>query len=187
MTSKWIATLNGRQADYQCFPQCPGLSFYLPYKSSSQYRVIDYTFILCVSCFISLLSPESRAKQHLPSQRAQSRRLLSHHHRPSTEDGTHERSQRPNWRNTVWCVSTSRINAVHAAGFDYGLKSKRRSSSQARHPEGSHQLSDPRQQQDGRTWHHCAVWWCRAPPEGLGVSLHPQPKHHQGCSVQKLS
>uniref|UniRef100_A0AAX7VCV2 Plexin-B1 n=1 Tax=Astatotilapia calliptera TaxID=8154 RepID=A0AAX7VCV2_ASTCA len=32
-----------------------------------------------------------------------------------------------------------------------GLKSKRRSSSQARHPEGSHQLSDPRQQQDGRT------------------------------------
>ncbi len=58
---------------------------------------------------------------------------------------------------------------------------------QAEHSGGSDQLSDPRQQQNRRARHCCAVRWGRATPTGRRVSLHPQPQHHNGCSVQKLS
>lgn len=88
--SRWIVALSVCQAGYQCFPECPGVSFYPPYKSRTQYRIIDHTFIRCISCFISLLSPGSHTKHHLPPQRAQSRRLVPHHHRSETEDGTSE-------------------------------------------------------------------------------------------------
>lgn len=197
MTSRLIVLLADCEAAFLCFPECPGVSFIFTINQPLSIGLLITLFFFLpsshpLSFFFSSLSasPGSRTQQHLPPKRAQGGGLVSHHQRPETEDWTPERSQRLNRRSVVYGVSVS--NWPWIKTFFYRKQTDKRGvkmsvSVQAGHPGGSHQLSDPRQQQNRRTQHHCAVRWSRATPSGFGVSLHPQPQHHNGCSVQKLS